>query len=177
MYIKRLKKLALTVVATACWMATGAQEGRVLRLSMEEAQQYAVEHNATMRNADLDVKKAELSRWQTLSSMLPQVRAGFDYQNMCGYEMHMGSGPMSISIPMDPNGTLSLTASVALTGAQVVGPGHFGRGRGPRGEGGVVRRRSDSPASLSFPVARSCIALWLAWLSAMRFHRCQANSG
>ena len=96
-------------------------QAQTLRLSLAEAQQYAVEHNATMQNADLDVKKAELSRWQTLASMLPQVRAGFDYQNMCGYEMHMGSGPMSISIPMDPNGTMSVTASVALTGAQVVG--------------------------------------------------------
>ena len=57
--------------------AAAAQERPVLRLSLEEAQQYAVEHNATMKNADLDVKKAELSRWKTLSTMLPQVKAGF----------------------------------------------------------------------------------------------------
>ena len=104
----------------AIGLTATAQEG-TLRLSLAEAQQYAVEHNASMQNADLDTKKAELGRWQTLASMLPQVKTGFDYQNMCGYEMHMGSGPMSISIPMDPNGTFSVTASVALTGAQVVG--------------------------------------------------------
>ena len=91
-----------------------------MRLSLEEAQQYAVEHNAAMMNASLDIKKGELAKWKALSSMLPQVKAGFDYQNMCGYEMHMGSGLMSIKIPMDPNGNLSLTASVALTGAQIV---------------------------------------------------------
>ena len=58
--------------------------------------QYAVEHNAAMQNATLDVKKAEADRWKTLSSMLPSVKAGFDYQNMLGYEMKMGSGLMSI---------------------------------------------------------------------------------
>lgn len=121
-----------------------------LNLTLEQAQQYALQHNATMLNADLDVQKAEASRWQTLSSMLPQVKAGFDYQNMCGYEMNLGgrSGSMSSmipdsiciggmwlpislpesggsessgSIPMNPSGTFSITASIALTGAQIVG--------------------------------------------------------
>ena len=134
--------------------AAAAQERPVLRLSLEEAQQYAVEHNATMKNADLDVKKAELSRWKTLSTMLPQVKAGFDYQNMCGYTMNfggrssmdmssmmpesvtlgtLGTFPLTFNYPatseetessgiaMNPSGTFSVTASVALTGAQIVG--------------------------------------------------------
>ena len=112
-----IKKLTLTITLAALALAATAQQGNVLRLSLGEAQQYAVEHNATMLNADLDVKKAELAKWKTFSSMLPQVKAGFDYQNMCGYEMHMGG----FNIPMDPNGTFSITASVALTGAQIVG--------------------------------------------------------
>ena len=129
----------------------GAQEQTTLRLSLSEAQNYAVEHNYTMRNASLDMKKAEYTKWQTIASMLPQVKAGFDYQNMCGYEMVMSGGsgfssmipdsitiggmtlPLSIPssgdeesssgtvIPMNPSGTFSITASVALTGAQIVG--------------------------------------------------------
>lgn len=127
-----------------------AQNSETLSLSLAEAQQYAVEHNYALQNASLDVQKAEASRWQTLSSMLPQVKAGFDYQNMCGYEMNFGGGgggmssmiPDSIqigtmwvpihlpenpnassssSIPMNPSGTFSITASIALTGSQVVG--------------------------------------------------------
>ena len=128
------------------------QAQNVLRLSLQEAQQYAVEHNATMLNADLDVKKAELAKWKTFSTMLPQVKAGFDYQNMCGYRMNFGGGgsmmsmmpdsitiggmTMPISFPssgtsdessneggiaMNPSGTFSITASVAVTGAQIVG--------------------------------------------------------
>ena len=145
-----LKHLTLTLALTALALGAAAQEPSTLRLSLPEAQQYAVEHNAAMQNADLDVKKAELAHWKTLSSMLPQVKAGFDYQNMCGYEMVMGGGgglssmipdsitiggvtlPISIPssggesssgtvIPMNPSGTFSITASVALTGAQIVG--------------------------------------------------------
>ena len=111
------RKLFLTVACFTVAFSAMAQERQVLQLSLEQAQQYAVEHNQTMQNADLDVKKAELERWKTLSSMLPQVKAGFDYQNMCGYEMNLGA----FNIPMDPNGTFSVTASVALTGAQIVG--------------------------------------------------------
>lgn len=145
------KAFLIATLMGACMLA-GAQEKTVLRLSLSEAQEYALEHNATMRNADLDVKKAELSRWKTLSTMLPQVKAGFDYQNMCGYTMNLGSRgsmtsmfpdsitiggvTMPISIPssgtesdatasngivMNPSGTFSITASVAVTGAQIVG--------------------------------------------------------
>lgn len=143
------KKLTLALVLAALGLTATAQQ--TLRLSLDEAQQYAVEHNATMKNADLEVKKAEMERWKTLSSMLPSVKAGFDYQNMCGYTMNFGGGgsmmsmmpdsvtiggvTMPISFPssgssntssgggiaMNPSGTFSLTAAVALSGAQVVG--------------------------------------------------------
>ena len=146
-----LKRITLTMTLMAFGLMAAAQEQPVLRLSLAEAQQYAVEHNAAMQNADLDVKKAELSRWKTLSTMLPQVKAGYDYQNMCGYKMHFGGGgsmmsmmpdsvtiggmTMPISFPssgtetsssddgiaMNPSGTFSITASIALTGAQIVG--------------------------------------------------------
>ena len=148
MKYNRLFSLALGAMLT---VSAVGQEKEVLRLSLDEAQQYALEHNASMQNADLDVKKAELERWKTLSSMLPQVRTGFDYQNMCGYTMNFGGGrsmmsmipdtilvggvPVPITIPgaeeasstesggiaMNPNGTFSVTASIALTGAQIVG--------------------------------------------------------
>lgn len=142
--------IAASILVFSAQHIVQAQE-TTMTLSLEEAQQYAVEHNYTLRNASLEVQKADYSRWQTLASMLPQVKAGFDYQNMCGYEMVMGGGgglssmfpdtimiggtpfPISIPgmddagssagtvIPMNPSGTFSITASVAVTGAQIVG--------------------------------------------------------
>lgn len=151
----KLRNLVFTILAFGLSSVTAlAQSGETLRLSLAEAQQYAVEHNYALQNASLDVQKAEASRWQTISSMLPQVKAGFDYQNMCGYEMNFGSrgggmssmipdsiqiGTMwfpitlpstgdddataSTGIPMNPSGNFSITASIALTGAQIVGVG------------------------------------------------------
>lgn len=149
-----LKRLTLTLALAAMTLAATAQNDatteKTMRLSLSEAQDYAVQHNYALQNSALDVKKAEATRWQTLSSMLPQVKAGFDYQNMCGYEMNLGgrssmgsmmpdsitiggvtmpisfpssggSGSTSTSIPMNPSGTFSITASIALTGAQLVG--------------------------------------------------------
>ena len=55
-------------------LAATAQTTDRLRLSLREAQDYAVEHNYAMQNASLDVKKAEASRWQTLATLLPQVK-------------------------------------------------------------------------------------------------------
>ena len=102
------RKLFLCAACVLLGTATMAQERETLRLSLEEAQRYAVEHNAAMQNATLDVKKAEADRWKTLSAMLPTVKAGYDYQNMCGYKMEMHMGPTAINIPMDPNGTFSV---------------------------------------------------------------------
>jgi outer membrane protein TolC len=149
-----LKRLTLTLALATMTLAATAQNDatteKTMRLSLSEAQEYAVQHNYALQNSALDVKKAEATRWQTLSSMLPQVKAGFDYQNMCGYEMNLGgrssmgsmmpdsitiggvtmpisfpssggSGSTSTSIPMNPSGTFSITASIALTGAQLVG--------------------------------------------------------
>ena len=150
--VKKRITLALSFALALAHLATlNAQEGQTLRLSLAEAQQYAVEHNYSLQNASLEVQKAEYSRWQTIASMLPQVKAGFDYQNMCGYTMNLGGGnsmmsmmpdsvtigtmTLPISFPsstttddnesggiaMNPSGTFSITASVAVTGAQIVG--------------------------------------------------------
>ena len=114
-----LKKLTLGFAFLALGLTTSAQQ--TLRLSLADAQQYAIEHNQAMKNADFDIKKAEWDRWKTLSSMLPTVKAGYDYQNMCGYKMEMHMGGAAVSIPMDPTGSLSVTAAVAVTGSQIVG--------------------------------------------------------
>lgn len=111
----RLKRVIMAIAATAVFSYAAAQEGSTLRLSLEEAQQYAVEHNAAMLNASLEAKKAEMSKWKTLSTMLPQVKAGFDYQNMCGYKMNFGSRSMSTASMMPETVTLGTLGTFPLT--------------------------------------------------------------
>ena len=119
MCMNLLKRISFVAGLLLCGLSgvLEAQENNVLRLSFDEALRYAVDHNYTLQNAGLDVRKAEAARWEAFSTMLPQVKAGFDYSNMCGYEMNIAG----MSIPMNPYGTFGLTASVALTAQQVVG--------------------------------------------------------
>ena len=110
------KKILILMVTVLSSFSLVAQDSLHLSLSLKEAETYALEHNRTMQNASLDVKKAYAARWQTIASMLPQVNASFDYSNMCGYEMAI----MGQHLAMPPSGTLAVTASVALSGSQVV---------------------------------------------------------
>ncbi len=92
-------------------------DGGSLSISLKAAQDYAVEHNKTLKNSSLEIQKAEAAKWGAIASMLPQVSASLGYSNYCGYEMNLG--PMSMSMPA--TGTLGITASMALSGQQIIG--------------------------------------------------------
>lgn len=101
----------------AVLLASSAFAQEKLSLTLHDAQNYALEHNRTLKNASLDVQKSEASRWQTIASLLPQVNASLDYSSMMGYKMSM----MGYDIAMPPYGTLGITASLAVSGAQIIG--------------------------------------------------------
>lgn len=99
-----------------------------LNLSLEEAQDYAVNQNRSLKNADLAVQKAYAQRWQTIASMLPSVDMSWAFQSMMGYEMEMRTGKNPITgeemvtkIAMPDNGTLGITASIGINGQAIVG--------------------------------------------------------
>ncbi len=116
--MKRLIISLITLLSCASMMAQEAvSKDSSLVVTLDEAKQYAVEHNRTVQNAGLSVKQAEAARWQAIASMLPQVSGSLDYTNMCGYEMKMAGMP----IPMNPTGTLGIQASMTISGQQIVG--------------------------------------------------------
>ena len=88
-----------------------------LSLSVEEAQDYAVKANRTLRNADLAVQQAYAQRWQTIAAMLPQADASWSYSSTCGYEMEFGG----MKIAMPDYSTTGVKASVGINGQSVVG--------------------------------------------------------
>ena len=93
----------------------------VLRLSLKEAQEYAVKQNRTLRNASLAVQEAYAQRWQTIASMLPQLDGTYNFSNYCGYSATMSMGGVEIPINMPNVGALGVTASVGLNGQGIVG--------------------------------------------------------
>ncbi len=96
-----MRRIAL--ITTAALMLLSAahsfaqNEDGALSISLKSAQDYAVEHNKTLKNSSLDIRKAEAAKWGAIASMLPQVSASLGYSNYCGYEMNLG--PMSMSMP------------------------------------------------------------------------------
>ena len=96
-----------------------AQEAdtNVLHFSLDEAMQYALDHNWDLQNSSLAVRQAEADRWGAVSSMLPQVSGTLDYSNYMGYEMDLG-GITSIAMP--PYGSIGINASMSLSGAQII---------------------------------------------------------
>jgi len=74
-----MKKLYPLLLLTLLSISIKAQE--TYSLSLDEAVQYALENNYTVRNAALDIESAEKQKWEATSFGLPQIDAGIDYQN------------------------------------------------------------------------------------------------
>ncbi|OUR94720.1 transporter [Flavobacteriales bacterium 34_180_T64] len=49
--------------------------------TLQEAIDYALEHNRTAKNAARDIEAAEQQKWETTATGLPQINANIEYQN------------------------------------------------------------------------------------------------
>jgi len=97
-------------------VATAQDYGSEIRLTLAEAQDFAVNHNRTVQNASIDVQKAEAARWQAIASLLPQISASADFSSNFGYQMDLGQ----FKISMPPSATLGITTSIGYSGASFV---------------------------------------------------------
>ena len=92
-----------------------------LSLSLQEAQDYAVRQNRSLRNASLAVQEAYAARWQTIAAMLPQVDGSYTYSNYCGYSATLSMMGNTVKIAMPNVGAFGVTASMGLNGQGIVG--------------------------------------------------------
>lgn len=117
-----MRRFLFALVGVAFTLPIIAQEStseanpKTLSISLRDAVEYAVDHNRSLQNASLEEKQQHAARWQTIATMLPQVSGSLDYLSMCGYKMNIGG----MAMPMNPNGTLGVTAALAFSGKQVV---------------------------------------------------------
>lgn len=59
-----------------------AQDGEdTLRLSLQQAQDYAMEHNVQVQNSEIDIEIADKEVWETTARGLPQLSASGTYNN------------------------------------------------------------------------------------------------
>lgn len=117
-----LKKFLFTVCMVSVPILSsgqnsGSADSEVYRLTLREAQEYALQHSRTIMNSSLAIRQAEAAKWQSIAAMLPQVNATADYSDMLGYTMNF-SGQ---KIAMPPYIQYGATAAVGVSGAQIVG--------------------------------------------------------
>lgn len=117
MFALTANMMAADHVMAATKRAPEKEVPATLNLSVQEAQDYAVAENRSLRNADLAVQKAYATRWQTIASMLPSVDMSWAYQSMMGYKMNFGG----MDIAMPDNGTFGITAAIGINGQAIVG--------------------------------------------------------
>jgi len=115
---RTFKTTAIFWISCLAWLAVPCAHAQNMEMSLtlQQAEEYALEHNRDVANASIDVRKAEAAKWKAIASMLPQVNASSDYNNYCGYIMDLGQQKIS----MPPFISTGLTTSVAFSGAQIM---------------------------------------------------------
>lgn len=74
------KKLFVTYLVGVFFLSGMAQEVPA-SFSLEEAVEWGVEYNRTLKRASLEYQKAHKEKWKTISIGFPQINANFNYQN------------------------------------------------------------------------------------------------
>lgn len=101
-----MRSLGLTVVVLFSLAVLPAKGQSTEEFTLSEARFYALNNNASIRNAMLDVKIAQKKIWETTAIGLPQITAKGQYQNIFTVPM------ISFGPTFDPSG---LPAGVPLT--------------------------------------------------------------
>lgn len=97
------------------------QTPATLSLNLQEAQDYAIKQNRSLKNASLAVQEAYAARWQTIAAMLPQVDGSYSYSNYLGYSATLSMMGNDVKINMPNVGALGVTASMGINGQGIVG--------------------------------------------------------
>ncbi|MBO7316892.1 MAG: TolC family protein [Paludibacteraceae bacterium] len=118
-----MKKIWLIGLLSFVFAASYAQQDpEKLSLSLEDAKQYALENNRTLQNAELSVRQAYASRWQTIAAMLPQADMSLGLNYTDGkMKFSMGAGMEMNRDIENLAGSLGVSASIAVNGQLIVG--------------------------------------------------------
>ncbi len=111
----QLKQIILSIILLGMCIPGFSQEPneKAMRLTLKEAQDYALKYNKTIWNAGLSVSEAQKKTWETISAGLPQVNATVDYQNMMGFKMEFAG----LTIPLEPTSNFQASVTQLLFSA------------------------------------------------------------
>jgi len=88
------------------------EQKQSLSLSLDQAQQYALENNRTIKKADIAIKQAELSKWAAISNFLPQGNASYSYTGYFIDSIYINA--FHLSIPMTPSSSMNFQVTQSI---------------------------------------------------------------
>ena len=80
-YGMNLKRNYLLLFALLGFFEIGFSQEDALKLSLNDAQAFALQNNRTIRSAKLDVSSADKKVWETIAAGLPQLNFAANYQH------------------------------------------------------------------------------------------------
>lgn len=98
-------------------MANPSQPTDSIRLSREQCIEIALDSSPTIKVADLEVKRVDYSKWETISSLFPQIDFQGAYQRAIELQtirMNMGGQSQSLKMGSDNTWNLGFSASLPL---------------------------------------------------------------
>jgi outer membrane protein len=119
-YMRRINILIMLAVFNCGTMKSQDK----LSLDLEEAINYALENNLSIKNAGLDIEEASEKVKETLAAGLPQLNATVDYSNFLGAEIELrfSEEAPATTIPFKPTSNLQLSVGqLILSGSYIVG--------------------------------------------------------
>ena len=99
-----MRKIFLAIVSTVCiTSAAYGQDTETQReFGLQEAVDYALQHNKELKNAQQELVKTERSIWEAISQGLPQAELLVDYMTYFNYELEFEFGsPEDVNITQD----------------------------------------------------------------------------
>ncbi|MBN2487176.1 MAG: TolC family protein, partial [Bacteroidales bacterium] len=97
--MKMIQSIGLAALVL-CGAWARAQEQPFV-LTLQQAQEYALQHNKTLLNAKDQELVARRKYLETLTSGLPQVKSGLDYTTYFNKEIEIDFGGMPMAIEME----------------------------------------------------------------------------
>ncbi|MDD4922264.1 MAG: TolC family protein [Bacteroidales bacterium] len=107
-----------TMTAVQAQTNLGTKQKQTLSLSLEQAQQYAVENNRTIKEAGIAAKQAEQTKWVAISNYLPQANASY---SQTGYFVDSIFIPLfGGNIPMKSSSSVNIQVSQAILNLNIL---------------------------------------------------------
>jgi len=119
-----MKRKIIIILTLSLILANSAFSQNKLTLGLEDAREYALKYNRTVKNSGLAVDQSQEKLRETIAAGLPQLNATTDYSNAMGAKISIqfDEGMPATEIPIKPTSNFNLQlGQLIFNGSYLVG--------------------------------------------------------